>query len=72
MAPTTLRQAETTNSGLALLDRPALLRARSAYRRLLRQIENDPLSADSIAEDNVRRYLAELDEALAAREEAVA
>lgn len=67
MAPTTLRQAETTNSGLDRLDTPALLRARSAYRRLLGQIRRDPVAAGSNAETNVVAYLAEIDAALAAR-----
>lgn len=61
------RQVEPTNSGLARLDTPALLRAQEAYRRLLRQIRRDPLSAGTNAEANVAGYLAELDGALAVR-----
>lgn len=71
MRPTTLRQDEPANSEFYLLDRQALLRAREAYRRLLRQIRDDP-AAGLTAEENVRAYLRELDEALAAREEAAA
>lgn len=65
-------QVEPANAGFRLLDTAALLRARSAYKRLLGQIENDPLSTGSVAEENVGAYLAEIDEALAARDGAAA
>lgn len=61
------RHVEPTNAGLDVLDTPALVRARSAYRRLLRQIRRDPVAAGSNAELNVSRYLAEIEDELALR-----
>ena len=66
MASAIYGRVKPTNSGLHLHDTPGLLRSRAAFRRLLRQIENDPGSGN--AAENIRRYLAEVDEALAARE----
>lgn len=60
------RQVGATNSGLHLLDRPGLLRAREAYQRLLRQIGADP-AAGLTAEATVLGYLAEIEAALAER-----
>lgn len=68
MSCSVYRQAEPANAGFRLLGTPALLRAQEAYRRLLRQIDADPIAAGSTAEENVRGYLAEIDGALAARE----
>lgn len=72
MRPTQLRQVDPTNAGFDVLPTAALRRTRAAYRRLHHQIRRDPLSAGTNAELNVARYLAELDGALAAREEEAA
>jgi len=59
-----------TNAGLDLLGTDTLFSARKSYRRLLGQLLRDPGTA--VARENVRRYLAEIAGALAARESAVA
>ncbi len=59
-----------TNAGLDLLGTDALIRRRTAYRRLLGRLLRDPGTA--VARENVRRYLDEIAAALAERESAVA
>ncbi len=66
MASAIYGQVEPTNAGLFLQDTPGLLRSHAAFRRLLRQIEDDPCSGN--AAENIRRYLAEVNQTLAARE----
>lgn len=68
MRPTMLRQAKPTNAGLDRLDTPKLIGVRRSYQRLLGQIRRDPAAAGSTAELNVLGYLAEIGQALAARE----
>lgn len=54
-----------TNAGLALHPTEKLIRIRAAYRRLLGQMVRDP--GATVARDNVRGYLAEIEQALAER-----